>query len=184
MPLEGTSVSYDFAADKVATTLRYATEGGKDTVVAALPHATLAEATPTVEATYPSILEDLRLVRGTSLTSTTPLQEPLGRLDLSGLTGAEKSEVEKSLETDIGELKFQAVDSYHGGKEVQRAANLVVLAEQLGRDDLAGTARAATIAQLDQWFDPAGCSTRQQECFHYDEKLGGMVGMAPSYGSD
>ena len=35
--------------------------------------------------------------------------------------------------------------------------------------------------QLDLWFDPAGCIDR---CFTYDDRLGGLVGQAPAYGSD
>lgn len=183
VPLEGSEVSYEYRDAEVSTTLRYLTEGDRDTVLAAAPHARL-EGDPSDGGSYPSILGDLRLVRGISLVSATAIQEPRASLDLSGLTDAERTRVEELLETDISELTFTAPDSYHGGKEVQRAANLVVLAEQLGRDDLAAVAREATVAELDEWFDPAGCSTRQQKCFHYDEGLGGMVGLAPSYGSD
>jgi hypothetical protein len=183
VPLTGTSVDYEVGERETTTTLTYATEGGP-TVLAAPPHAQLPEDAEPVEAAYPSILGDLRLVSGPGLTSTVPTQEPVSELDLGGLDDEERALVEEALETDVAELSFPAPDSYHGGKEVQRAANLVVLAEQLGRDDLASTAREATITQLDTWFDPEGCGTRQERCFHYDETLGGMVGLAPSYGSD
>lgn len=182
--LEGSEVAYEFRGDAVSTTLHYRTEEDAATVLAAAPHLRLANPVPDDGIGYPSILGDLRLVPGTDLVSTTPVQEPQSALDLSGLTDAERDEVEGLLEVDVEALEFTAPDSYHGGKQVQRAANLVVLAEQLGREDLAATAREATVAELDLWFDPAGCATRQQKCFHYDERLGGMVGMAPSYGSD
>lgn len=184
VPLTGTSASYEVGPEETTTTLRYDTEGDRPTVVVAPPHAQLPEDADPVEAAYPSILGDLRLLEGPELTSTVPTQEPIAELDLDGLDDEEREVVEEALETDVEELSFPAPDSYHGGKEVQRAANLVVLAEQLGRDDLADTAREATVAELDEWFDPEGCSTRKERCFHYDETLGGMVGMAPSYGSD
>lgn len=38
--------------------------------------------------------------------------------------------------------------------------------------------------QLDLWFDPEGCSDRSERCFTYDDRLGGLVGQSPAYGSD
>lgn len=183
LPLEGTEVEPGADGDRSTTTLRYLTEGGEDTVIGVAPRKELVEAeargTP-----YQTVLGDVSLVTGTEVTTSVPVQEPVTELDLSGLDAQERAEVEGLLEDDVEALTFEAPDSYHGGKELQRAANLLVLADQLGRDDLADAVREPLTEQLDLWFDPAGCTGRGDRCFVYDETLGGLVGQTAAYGSD
>jgi endo-1,3(4)-beta-glucanase len=181
--LESTEVTPDVGADAAATTLAYRTSDGADTVIGVAPRKEVTGSEEPATA-YPSVLGDVRLVSGTEVTTTVPLQEPVSELDLSGLDDAERDRVEGLLEADVAALAFEAADSYHGGKELQRAANLYLLAGQLGRDDLAEDVREPLAEQLDLWFDPQGCTDRTERCFAYDEGLGGLVGQAPAYGSD
>ena len=181
--LESTDAVPGVGADAATTTLAYRTAGGAETVIGVAPRKQVTGSEEPTTA-YATVLGDVRLVSGTEVTTTVPLQEPVTELDLSGLDDAERDRVEGLLEADVAALRFDAPDSYHGGKELQRAANLYLLAGQLGRDDLAEEVREPLTEQLDLWFDPEGCTGRTERCFAYDDRLGGLVGQAPAYGSD
>jgi hypothetical protein len=181
--LESTEVTPHVGADAAATTLSYRTTDGADTVIGVAPRKEVSGSSELATA-YPSVLGDVPLVAGTEVTTSVPVQEPVSELDLGGLDDAERDRVETLLESDVASLRFEAPDSYHGGKELQRAANLYLLADQLGRDDLAAEVREPLVEQLDLWFDPQGCTGRSERCFGYDDDLGGLVGQTPAYGSD
>lgn len=183
VPLEGSRVTPGTDGDRSTTTLEYRTTDGADTVLAVAPAKEVTGA-ETNGAAYRTVLGDVPLVEGTQVTTSVPVQEPVAELDLSGLDEDDRATVEELLEADVAALSFDAPDSYHGGKELQRAANLLLLADQLGREDLAEDVREPLVDQLDQWFDPEGCTDRNERCFVYDETLGGLVGQAPAYGSD
>ncbi|MCA1782575.1 MAG: glycosyl hydrolase [Dermatophilaceae bacterium] len=181
--LESTSVSPAVTGDTASTTLAYRMADGADTVIGVAPRKEVTGTEPLTTA-YTSVLGDVPLLVGTEVTTSVPVQAAVTELDLSGLDDTERSTVEELLETDVADLSFDAPDSYHGGKELQRAANLYLLATQLGRDDLAEDVREPLVEQLDLWFDPEGCSDRSERCFTYDDRLGGLVGQTPAYGSD
>lgn len=181
--LESTGVTPMVDNETASTTLTYRTAEGADTVIGVAPRKEVTGAQPLPTA-YPSVLGDVPLVVGTEVTTTVPLQEPVTELDLSGLDDGDRASVEGLLEADVAALSFDASDSYHGGKELQRAANLFLVADRLGRDDLAAEVRDLLVEQLDLWFDPEGCTGRSERCFTYDERLGGLVGQTPAYGSD
>lgn len=183
VPLVGSELVADVDGDEASTTLRYLTEGGVPTVMAVAPAKEWSGAEG-LEASYATVLGDAPLVTGTEVMTTAPVQEPVTELDLSGLTAKEQDTVEALLEKDVESLAFASPDSYHGGKELQRAANLYLLARQLEQTDLAATVREGMVEQLDLWFDPMGCAQGAERCFRYDAHLGGMVGEAPAYGSD
>ncbi len=184
VPLLGAEVSSSVDPDTAGTTFRYLTEDDADTVVAVLPHHTLDDDVSVLGTHYAGVLGEVRLVKGRELTATVPTRQVSPALDLSSLDDDELAEVGDLLTDDVEALAFSAPDSYHGGKELQRAANLYLLARELGADDHAATVRTAMSEQLDLWFDPAGCTDRAERCFRYDDHLGGLVGEAPSYGSD
>jgi endo-1,3(4)-beta-glucanase len=181
--LESTDVTPKVSGDTASTTVGYRTAAGADTVVGVAPRKEPAGTEP-LRAAYPTVLGEVPLVVGTEVTTAVPVQEAVTELDLSGLDDSERSRVEELLEADVAALSFDAPDSYHGGKELQRAANLYLLAAQLGRDDLVAEVREPLVEQLDLWFDPEGCTDRSERCFTYDDRLGGLVGQAPAYGSD
>lgn len=182
-PLVSAGAEYAVGEDEVSTTYRYETQGG-DTVMALLPHHEVPEDQQVLAGGYDSVLGPVRLLAGSQVEVSAPTLDITPSLDLSGLSEEEAAQVQDLLEQDVAELTFEATDSYHGGKELQRAANLYLLARELGQDELATTVRDALVEQLDQWFDPAGCSGTTERCFRYDDTLGGLVGELPSYGSD
>ncbi|KAB7744061.1 1,3-beta-glucanase [Nostocoides sp. F2B08] len=181
--LESTEVTPDVGDDVATTTLTYRTAGDADTVLAVAPRKEVT-GSEQLSGAYETVLGDVPLVAGTQVTTSAPLQEPVTELDLDGLDDGERSEVETLLETDVASMRFDAPDSYHGGKQLQRAANLFLLASGLGRDDLAEQVRDPLAEQLDLWFDAEGCTGRSERCFTYDDRLGGLVGQTPAYGSD
>jgi hypothetical protein len=84
---------------------------------------------------------------------------------------------------DVAATTF-AEDSYFGGKSLARAADLLLLAEQLGADDAAATLRDRLSTELRTWAEPSGCDTRAAKCFVYDSETGGVVGQQPAFGSE
>lgn len=185
VPLTGTSVEHAVSGGEATTTFRYDT-GGAPTVVAARPHQqpTLSTDGEALAATIPTIYGDLALASGTEASFSVPELTPVPELDLSGLTDAERTQVTDLLRADLAGVTFDAADSYFAGKQLQRASQLYLLAGRLGLDEEAAALKDQMLAELDLWFDPAGCEGTGEKCFAYDDVLGGLVGMQPSYGSD
>jgi endo-1,3(4)-beta-glucanase len=183
VPLEGVETAASVDGQQARTQLTYETDEGAPTVVVAPPHVGLPDGAEVV-GTVPSLLGDLRLLAGSVLETSVPVTEPQTRLDLDGLSDEDRATVVERLRQDVDTLDFPSPDSYHGGKEVQRAATLYELALTLGEDALAEEVKGPLVEQLDLWFDPSGCRERQERCFTYDTTLGGMLARQPSYGSD
>lgn len=183
-PLDGTATTYGAGDAGATTTLEY--RGTAATVMAALPHqqAELTSDGESLTGTYTTVLGELALTSGTQVSSTVPVRDVVPALDVTRLGGDERAEVEDLLRADVAALSLDAVDSYFGGKQLQRATQLYVLARDLGLDAEQEAARSAITNVLDEWMDPAGCDARDTRCFAFDEMLGGVVGQEPSYGSD
>jgi hypothetical protein len=135
---------------------------------------------------YATITGDAPVCTGDLLRFAAPSLQADDRLDLSGLSSSERDELTAQVRADAGtvsEASFGA-DSYGGGKDLYRVANLYRLATQLDLDDVAAGLRKQLVAQIDQWTDPDGCGVSGTRCFRYDDTVKGLVGQAPSYGSD
>ena len=183
-PLKATSASYQ-VGDKVTTTLDYTTASGGDTAFAAMPHQTksLVGAGDPI-GSYPSSYGKLTLYAGKKLTWTEPLQAARAGLDLSRLSGSERSELADAVKADVAALKPYPADTYFGGKAMYRDAQLWEIAKQVGADSEAAKLKERVTTQLLQWAEPKGCETRDAFCFFYDTRNHGMVGRTPSFGSD
>ncbi|MCB2412986.1 1,3-beta-glucanase [Demequina sp. TTPB684] len=113
-----------------------------------------------------------------------PRLEPSAALDLTGLGQEERAAVLKALEADAAaDFEFPA-DSYFGSKALYRLANLVQVADALGETALGDRLAAELAEQLRMWGDPDGCAVRDQKCLVYDPVMRGVVGLAPSFGSE
>ncbi|NII41370.1 hypothetical protein E9228_002017 [Curtobacterium flaccumfaciens] len=135
---------------------------------------------------YATITGDAPVCIGAVLRIAAPSLPAADRLDLSGLTSAQRATLVDQVRTDAGgvsEASFGA-DSYGGGKDLYRVANLYRLATQLDLDDVASGLRRQLVSQIDQWTDPEGCGVSGTRCFAYDDTVKGLVGQAPSFGSD
>ncbi|WIB13745.1 glycosyl hydrolase [Curtobacterium sp. MCPF17_052] len=135
---------------------------------------------------YATITGDAPVCIGDVLRIAAPSLPAADRLDLSGLTSAQRATLVAQVRADAGgvsEASFGA-DSYGGGKDLYRVANLYRLATQLDLDDVAAGLQQQLVTQIDQWTDPDGCGVSGTRCFAYDDTVKGLVGQAPSFGSD
>ncbi len=179
-PLTSVDVSYaDGSAIK--TQLRYNTKGGNGLYVA-LPgqNVTAAKAA----GTYETIYGTLQLYKSAAISFSTPKIAPSDTLPLTRLTQSDKDTLKAQLVSDVANTNLQKTDSYFGGKELYRAANLYALANQLGQKDQAKTLRSALETDLSQWFDAKGSSVRDNRYFAYDTTAKGLVGVEASFGAD
>lgn len=182
--LTGVSMRYDVGATQVTTSLHYHSTG--TTLVAAMPHQIAGLQNPSTCSlgSYPSIYGTLELCAGSDLSWTSPKTEPAGTLNLSKLTGSERSELQTQLATDIRATKALPADSYFGGKALYRLANILMLAHQLNDRTAAAEAQTKLDEGLVKWTDPKGCTTRATKCFVYDPAAKGIVGLGASFGSE
>lgn len=165
----------------VVTKLQYRTASGT-TLYAALPGQNL-QATA-VTGSYDTIYGTLRLYKADTVLIKTAQITPSDDLSLSILSSSDKSKVISSLKSDTLNTELTKTDTYFGGKELYRAANLYAIAEQLGQKDQAVTLKAALESDLGQWFDPNGSKLRDDRYFYYDTTAKGLVGMEASFGSE
>ncbi len=118
-------------------------------------------------------------------TWTVPLVEASAALDLSGVSAEHREAIETALVEDIAATPWTLPeDTYFGGKALYRIANLLAVADAIGRSDLADELAVRLNEELRRWADPMGCNERASACFVYDESAHGVVGLATNFGSE
>lgn len=167
------------------TALGYRTAARGDTVVVPQP----GQGATGLDCTglhYATITGAAPVCTGDVLRFAAPSLQADDRLDLSDLSSSERERLTAQVRADAGDVSEASfgADSYGGGKDLYRVANLYRLATQLDLDDVATGLRGQLVAQIDQWTDPDGCGVSGTRCFRYDDTVKGLVGQAPSYGSD
>lgn len=182
--LTGVSSSYRVGSRDVTTTLTYHSIG--QTLVAAMPHQQHGLVAPKrcSLGSYPSVYGTLALCSGSELSWTSKKVDPDATLNLNRLSSADKAELTAQLARDVAGTAALPTDTYFGGKALSRLANVLMLAHRLGASDAATAAQTKLNAALRRWMDPKGCRARSTECFVYDPKVKGMVGLTPSFGSE
>jgi endo-1,3(4)-beta-glucanase len=182
--LRSVSLAYGVSAKKSTTSLAYHSDG--NTMIAALPSQLATHSAPTQCGLghYASIYGTLTLCAGKTLTWSTPALTAADSLDATKLTGANKSELRAQLARDISATPALPSDSYFGGKALYRLANLLTIAHQIGDETSAATLQKKLDAALQKWTEPDGCAHRSDQCFVYDTKAKGIVGLTASFGSD
>lgn len=175
VPLEGASVSHDVTASTTTTTYALRTEGGAETFFGLGAEGAIG---------YDTLYGRVGLRAGTSFSRAAPTIVESGALDLGSLTAEEKTTLRTQVPLDAAATRFAAPDTYGAGKELYRAAALHRLAVDLGLEEVAADLHDRIAAELDQWLDPRGCAPGAVKCVVYDPVLGGVVGSAPSFGSD
>lgn len=185
-PIVSTSVEYGLSGGRSTTSMRYRTTDGSPTIVAAMPvqYAALGSGVSCVSGTWASIYGELKACSVDTLSWSTKETTPTARLDLSGLTAAQRQALARQVATDFVATPAQPADTYFGGKWLGRLATLMSIASQVGADNTAKAITAKLVAALDEWTAPNGCSTRSTHCFVYDPAAKGIVGQQPSFGSD
>jgi endo-1,3(4)-beta-glucanase len=185
-PIVATSVSYSVASKSVATTLTYRTADKADTLLVTMPHQRVRQrfAHDCDWGSYPSIYGSLEACAGRSLSWQSPRMTPRSALPVAELSGAQKTTLRQELGADVAATPPRPADSYFGGKALYRLANLYQLAVQLDDSASQATLRSQLSQALVRWTEPRGCATRDAECFVYDSRARGIVGLTASFGSD
>jgi len=182
-PLTDVSVAYGATAAQSTTTLSYHTKTHASTLYAALPEQNITGARK-LPGTYATIYGTLSLYVGNDIQFGVPISAASDTLAVDRLSAAQKQTLVDQLRGDTATTNLTKTDSYYGGKELYRAANLYQLALQLGQKDLAATLKAQLVTDLDQWLDPHGSRKRDNRYFYYDTTVKGLVAVTPSYGSE
>lgn len=171
-------VSYEQLGNNFKTTITYKTLDDRPVLFARLPHQQPENAQSTV--TYQSILGDLTTSSGRSFSFTTPKLDVTEKLDLSSISDSERALLKEQLQKDIAAFQDKQ-DTYFGGKQLYRMAQLLMIARELNEDELATSAQNKLRQELESWFRPG---EREPKSFLYDPSMRGIVGNEASFGSD
>lgn len=186
VPVHGTSIGHAVRGGQARTRIEYDTPGGRSTVLAAMPHQRLTRAQ--VVGRVDSLYGPLRLVRSRALVSGVRAVRPEATLELDGLDRKARAELREQVVADVAEEVSGSdprEDTYFGGKDVHRMAQLTRLAEDVGADESARTIREKAVSALDAWLGgDSECATGSTRCFSYDSAWKGVVGRTPSFGSE
>lgn len=178
-PVSGTTVSWEVADDAVTTTLGY----GAMTLLSTMPHheAGLVDGGE-VLGEYASVFGPLLLRQADAITWRSRGRPIEASLDVSGVDEEDRRLLADLAATDAAADEPYPVDTYFGGKALYRDSQLAAIGRQVGVDVTQLTARATEA--LVAWAEPEGAASRGSQCFVYDERIRGMVGLEPSFGSD
>ncbi len=176
------NVSWSIADDVATTTVAY---GDSPTVVVMPQERADASGIACDLGTYPTIDGPYAACAATQMSWDVPLITPSSALPLTGVSADEEASILAALTSDVAATPADLPgDSYFGPKAMYRLANLVHVADALGETAIADEVAARLGDELRLWADPAGCTSRDQKCLVYDPQARGVVGLAPSFGSE
>ena len=175
--VDGVQVEYrEQGASEWKTTFRLAIRGGE--TYFALPPSQSTSSSDA--ASYSSLYGRLKLASGKDFSYTTPKVDLRSKLDLTRASKAEKDTIRAQLKKDVAATVFDKDDTYFAGKQLQRASQLILLADQLGEARLRQSLTERLRAEFDTWFDGGS----DAKSFYYDSKIHGVVGNKASFGAN
>ncbi len=175
--VERADVTYKKDGDNFQTTIAYKTANGGKTYFGRLPH----QQGGSGGKTYNTIYGPLVMEAGNTLRFTTEQVPVANSLDLSKLSSDERTSLAQTVRQDVNTPHTYPDDSYFGGKALYRDAQLLLLAKQLGENEVATTVQTKLRDGLVSWLRQDGTSSKS---FYYDTKVRGVVGVTPSFGSE
>lgn len=173
--VSSTSVRYDVGDSSVGTELRYDTKNDKPTILARLPHQQTDR--PDSGVNYDSILGTLTSTAAQSIKYEIPKVDLKETLPLDTLNQQQKEELRAQLARDVQNLPEARQDTYFGGKQLQRTAQLLLIADQLDMKQQREVLVSALRERLSTWLKPDGA-------FDYDTGVGAVVGKQTTFGAD
>ncbi len=172
------SGSVEYRGDDTSshTALRYKTSNGQPTLIARLPHQRNTDDKLT-SASYESILGSLATTAGNSIEYEVPSADIAETLPVERLNASQKSELTEQLKRDVASLPKDRSDTYFGGKQLQRTAQLLLIADQLKSREQVDILKSKLRDRLDRWFAIDGA-------FELDTKAKTIIGEETSFGAD
>ncbi|RYZ79872.1 MAG: hypothetical protein EOP04_26930, partial [Proteobacteria bacterium] len=172
-------VSYEKQGSEFKTTIALTTSNNRPTLYGLLPHQKSNSPTTYTAAT---LYGTQRFSEGLSAAFTTPAIPVTDSLDISQIKPEQRQLLVTQLRHDINATQMTAEDTYFGGKQMYRSAQLLQLARQLNEATIASSIQTKLHNELAAWLKPA--DGRAKKAFYYDTKIQGIVGQTPSFGSD
>ena len=179
----GSGVQRSATKRSVTTRLTYRTTGGRPTVLAATAMQQRGGAACRAGGVLSS-LGTLSLCTGRTIRYSVAAVRPTASLRLAGASASRLKAVRAQLARDVRATPAEPADTYGAGKWLYRLANLLTVAKAVHAPEAAATVRSRLQRSLIEWTAPGGCRTRDVHCFVRDTRIGGVVGLQPSYGSE
>lgn len=172
------AVAYAKTADSHETTIRLTTANNRPTIYGLLPHQQYNEKELF---NYSTLYGAQRMYSGTNFSFITPSVPVVDSLKLDTISTSDKELLIATLRRDINATKIRAEDTYFGGKEMYRSAQLLQLARGLGEDAIADTIQQILHKELTGWLSLT--PPRAKKFFYYDTKIQSIVGETVAFGS-
>ncbi|QDU96926.1 Glycosyl hydrolase family 81 [Lignipirellula cremea] len=177
---------YEPSQAAVVTTYTVTTEAkegdNRETAMALYRHQYL-HLNETVQLTafrYASPRGEMQLLSGDHFSTTIPF---LGVLPALPNPTSGHAELKQRVDADIQQIltrekTFEREDSYWNGKEFGKWAELIQIADQLGKTEARDQLLSLLQDRVEDWLDG-----RDQLFFYYDKSWGALIGYPDSYGS-
>ncbi len=182
-----TKVTWRYVPAKsvVETTFTFKTKAhegaGRGTLFALYPHQWMATKHKLLPYAYASIRGPMKLGAGSTFTTVMRFPGVLPALPDKGRY--DRARLRKYLAEAAGKPFSDPPDTYWHGKTLGAIANLIPIAEQMGKGDLAGRLRKTLASRLENWLTAPGKGRKADHYFFYDKVWGALIGHRSSYGS-
>lgn len=180
--------SYAPATSDVTTTFRFTTKvyEGDDagTLFALYPHQWRNTAATFIPAAYNSVRGVMKLAQGNEFTTRMKFPGVLPALPNAG--GRTPAQMQPLIDAELNRVVTPAPDTYWNGKQIGKLTTLIPIAELYGLTNAANTMRERMRRQLEDWLSATGPNgaAKSKTLFHYDERVGTLIGYPASYASD
>ena len=180
--------SYEPATSDVTTTFRFTTksyEGDESATLFALyPHQWRNTSAALLPVSYNSVRGVMKLAQGSAFTTRMKFPGVLPALPNAG--GRTPEQMSALLQPELNKPAFATADTYWDGKQLGKLATLIPIAEQYSLTETADTFRERLRTRLENWFSATATNggAKTKGLFHYDERVGTLIGYPASYGSD
>ena len=201
-----TRISYSYNENtRTITTTFNITTGNKPestasgTIIALFPHHYRNETVHNYlgYSYHNTIRGELKLIAGTSFTSTEKFYGVLPVMPNWNFTEAEKAQMRAYLDELINTDSFinpsnpsagltVALDTYWTGKELNRLVNALTVAEQIGYAHAANILYNTIKGELENWVTPTDSNGnfKNDKFFYYNSDVGSLIGYPSGFGSD
>lgn len=177
--ITGIDINYTRNDAAYKTQAKITTSNDQPTIYGYLPHQTTTQSSLfSIDTLY----GQQQFRRSNTIAFTTPIIPVTDELDVTTINDADRQLLTTQLRHDINATQMTAEDTYFGGKQLYRSAQLLQLAHQLNETAIASTIQQKLHTEITTWLkQPDG---RAKQFFYYDSKIKGIVGETPSFGSD